>query len=216
MKNALLIFIKNPVKGRVKTRLARTVGDEKALEIYLELSKITRMYAEMLRDVQCYVFYSDHIDFTDDWREPHFIKRVQTGRDLGERIFHAFESVLKLHEKVCIIGSDCPTLNNEILQQAFDALGTHDFVIGPSTDGGYYLLGMSNTATASSENDSVGYLFEEMPWSTARVFAETRERILQHEKTPAVLPELTDIDEEADWLLFQKNAPYRLKPKTEP
>ena len=216
MKNALLIFIKNPVKGRVKTRLARTVGDEKALEIYLELSKITRMYAEMLRDVQCYVFYSDHIDFTDDWRESHFIKRVQTGRDLGERMFHAFENVLKHHEKVCIIGSDCPTLTNKEMQQAFDALGAHDFVIGPSTDGGYYLLGMSNTATASSENDSVGYLFEEMPWSTARVFAETRERILQHEKTPAVLPELTDIDEEADWLLFQKNAPYRLKPKTEP
>lgn len=216
MKNALLIFIKNPVKGRVKTRLARTVGDEKALEIYLELSKITRMYAEMLRDVQCYVFYSDHIDFTDDWREPHFIKRVQTGRDLGERMFHAFENVLKHHEKVCIIGSDCPTLTNKEMQQAFDALGAHDFVIGPSTDGGYYLLGMSNSATAGSESNSVAYLFEEMPWSTARVFAETRERILQHEKTLAVLPELTDIDEEADWLLFQKNAPYRLKPKTEP
>lgn len=216
MKNALLIFIKNPVKGRVKTRLARTVGDEKALEIYLELSAITRKYAEMLHNVQCYVFYSDHVDFTDDWLEPQFIKRVQSGRDLGERMFHAFESVLKHHEKVCIIGSDCPTLTDDILHQAFDTLGTHDFVIGPSTDGGYYLLGMSNSATAGSESNSVAYLFEEMPWSTARVFAETRERILQHEKTPAVLPELTDIDEEADWLLFQKNAPYRHKLKTEP
>lgn len=206
MKNALLIFIKNPVKGRVKTRLARAVGDEKALEVYLELSKITRKYAEMLQDVQCYVFYSDYIDFTDDWPESHFIKRIQTGRDLGERMFHAFESVLKHHQRVCIIGSDCPTLTNEVLQQAFETLQTHDFVIGPSTDGGYYLLGMSDTAPAGSENHAVAYLFEEMPWSTARVFSETRERILQHEKTLAVLPELTDIDEEADWLLFQKRS----------
>ena len=216
MKNALLIFIKTPVKGRVKTRLARTVGDEKALKIYLELSGITRKYAEMLRDVQCYVFYSDHIDTTDDWPESHFIKLVQRGEDLGERMLHAFEQVCKHHQKICIIGSDCPTLTNELLHQAFETLKTHDFVIGPSTDGGYYLLGLSDSGQRDSKGHAWAYLFEDMPWSTARVFAETRDRISRHGKTLAVLHELTDIDEEADWLMFQKNASYQLKSKTEP
>jgi hypothetical protein len=157
----------------------------------------------MLDDVQVYVFYSDVIDRTDDWSNTFFEKRVQTGNDLGERMCRAFEEVLQQYQNVCIIGSDCPALTTEMMNKAYKALETNDFVIGPSTDGGYYLLGMS--VSLSAEAGVPAYLFEEMAWSTARVFSETRERMQRHEKSLLILPELTDVDEESDWLLFQKS-----------
>jgi uncharacterized protein len=204
-KKALIIFIKNPELGKVKTRLARTVGDEKALEIYHELSKITRENAKIMmahpetigRGIKCCVFYSDFIDNTDKWSSISFKKWVQNGADLGERMANAFSTIFEKQEKVCIIGSDCPTLSPTILKQAFQALDKHDFVIGPSTDGGYYLLGISK---------SVGdyrFVFDNMAWSTDTVLPETVKRISEKDNTLFFLPELTDIDEEKDWIAFQ-------------
>jgi uncharacterized protein len=197
-KNALIIFIKNPQLGKVKTRLARTMGDEKALEIYTELTHITRENAKILRGVKRHVFYSDFIDKTDDWSAKLFEKWVQTGEDLGARMANAFSEVLKKQEKVCIIGSDCPTLSPTILQQAFVALDTHDFVVGPSTDGGYYLLGISKSVR------DFQFVFENMAWSTETVLSETVKRISDKGKSLYFLPELTDIDEEKDWNAFKK------------
>ena len=191
-KNALIIFIKNPALGKVKTRLAKTVGDEKALEIYRELSRITRKNASILRGVQLYVFYSNFIDKNDDWSNEIFEKRVQLGEGLGDRMSNAFHEILTQHEHVCIIGSDCPTLSVDILNQSFEMLQNHDFVVGPSTDGGYYLLGIS-----SKKYD---FLFKNMEWSTENVLSETLQRIAQNDKTIALLPYLTDVDEEKDWV----------------
>jgi uncharacterized protein len=196
--NALIIFIKNPQLGKVKTRLARTMGDEKALEIYTELTHITRENAKILRGVKRHIFYSDFIDKTDDWSSKMFKKWVQQGEDLGARMANAFSEVFKKHENVCIIGSDCPTLSPAILQQASKALNTHDFVVGPSTDGGYYLLGVSKNV------QDFQFIFDNMAWSTETVLAETVKRISAKGKTLYFLPELTDIDEEKDWIAFQK------------
>jgi uncharacterized protein len=196
-KKALIIFIKNPELGKVKTRLARTLGDEKALEIYHELSKITRENAKILRGVKRCVFYSDFIDNSDKWSMNSFEKWVQKGTDLGERMANAFSTILEKREKVCIIGSDCPTLSTTILQQAFQALDKHDFVIGPSTDGGYYLLGISKIVGNSR------FVFDDMVWSTDTVLSETVKRISEKGYTVFFLPELTDIDEEKDWIGFQ-------------
>ena len=203
-KNALIIFIKNPALGKVKTRLAKTLGDEKALEIYLELSRITRENAAILStgllrerggsEVQTYVFYSDFIDNNDDWSNDIFEKRVQSGEDLGDRMSNAFQEILQHHQHVCIIGSDCPTLSVDILNQSFDMLQNHDFVVGPSTDGGYYLLGISC--------EKYEFVFKNMAWSTENVLSETLNRIAQNDKTIALLPTLTDVDEEKDWLAF--------------
>jgi uncharacterized protein len=204
-KKALIIFIKNPELGKVKTRLARTLGDEKALKIYHELSKITRDNAKILmahpetigRGVKCCVFYSDFIDNNDKWSIKSFEKWVQNGADLGERMANAFSTIFDTHEHVCIIGSDCPTLSPAILQQAFQALDKHNFVVGPSTDGGYYLLGISK---------SVGdyrFVFDKMVWSTDTVLSETVKRISEKDYTLFYLPELTDIDEEKDWIGFK-------------
>ena len=142
-ENALIIFIKNPELGKVKTRIARTTGDEKALDIYFQLSKITRENALLLRGVTCYLFYSDFVDSMDNWSNIIFQKKLQIQGDLGEKMQAAFAEILNLHPRVCIIGSDCPLLSTDILNQAFMGLEKNDFVVGPSTDGGYYLLGMS-------------------------------------------------------------------------
>ncbi len=215
-ENALIIFIKNPQLGKVKTRLAKTVGDEKALEIYLELTKITRENCQILRGVQPYVFYSDFINKNDDWSNDIFEKAVQSSEDLGDRMLNAFAFILQKHPKACIIGSDCPTLSAAILEAAFEALYNHDFVVGPSTDGGYYLLGMnapqhlfddktgnkSEIRNPKSEIAPPQYLFKNMVWSTENVLPETLKRIKAQYKTVALLPELTDGDEEKDWINY--------------
>ena len=211
--SALIIFIKNPVKGKVKTRLARTVGDDAALTIYLELSKITRENVSILtcpenigRGVTCYVFYSDFIETDDDWSKQRFEKQLQSGKDLGERMLNAFDFVFKKHRSACIIGSDCPTLSSAILQQSFEKLTNFDCVVGPSTDGGYYLLGMKNEGKdAFLLKKALENLFLDMEWSTDQVLPDTLKRIKENNQTVFLLPELTDIDEEADWLIFQKN-----------
>ncbi|MEN9612710.1 MAG: hypothetical protein RLZZ628_3524, partial [Bacteroidota bacterium] len=100
MKNALIIFIKNPQLGRVKTRLARTVGDEKALSIYQQLLSMTRAIVLPLnRGVALHLFYDDFINHSDEFDNQCFIKHVQTGKDLGERMQNAFETVFETAEK---------------------------------------------------------------------------------------------------------------------
>ncbi len=192
MENALIIFIKNPALGKVKTRLARTVGDEKALDIYLELTQITRQNAKILRGVSRHVFYSDFYNHDDEWANDTFQKHVQSGGDLGERMSNAFSDILKIYKHAIIIGSDCPTLTTTILELAFEKLKTHDFVVGPSTDGGYYLLGFG-------QNNVNDFVFKNMEWSTDKVLPTTLKRIEENEKTVFLLPELTDVDEEKDW-----------------
>ncbi|MEK7255123.1 MAG: TIGR04282 family arsenosugar biosynthesis glycosyltransferase, partial [Bacteroidota bacterium] len=196
MKNALLIFIKNPRLGKVKTRLAATLGAENALKIYLALLERTRQAALQVA-ADKYLFYSDFVDETDEWRAADFLKKIQRGNDpeysgqaLGERMANAFAEVLPAHEKAIIIGSDLPGLTGEILADAFAKLDHADFVIGQAEDGGYYLLGMKEFQPA---------VFQEISWSTPLVFEQTIERILSLGKSFATLPVLPDIDTAEDW-----------------
>ena len=176
------------------------------MTIYLELSKITRENVSILRGGTCYVFYSDFIETDDDWSNRGFEKQLQSGKDLGERMLNAFDFVFKKHHSACIIGSDCPTLSSAILQQSFEKLTDFDCVVGPSTDGGYYLLGMKNEVKgAFLLKKALENLFLDMEWSTDQVLPNTLKRIKENNQTVLLLPELTDIDEEADWLIFQKN-----------
>lgn len=187
--SALLIFIKNPEKGKVKTRLARSAGQDKALAIYRALLDHTRRVARSV-DVERQLFYSKYIDPADNWSEEKFRKFVQQGEDLGERMLNAFRSALQTHERAVIIGSDCASLRPAIVEEAFRALDNHDFVIGPATDGGYYLLGMREVTPS---------LFENIAWSTDQVFSTTMARIRQLGKACYRLPELSDIDYLEDW-----------------
>ncbi len=141
-KKALIIFTRNPELGKVKTRLAKSVGDESALKIYKFLLKHTVEITENL-NVDKYVFYTEKIYRDDLWNPDIFRKKLQNGKDLGERMQNAFSEIFGMgYEKAIIIGSDMFDLSKEDLEKAFDSLQETPYVLGPATDGGYYLLGM--------------------------------------------------------------------------
>lgn len=189
MKNSLLIFYRNPELGKVKTRLAATIGEAHALAIYLKLVQHTRTVAEAFSGDRI-VFYSDYIDREDSWNSTDFRKKIQEGKDLGERMKNAFASQFLMGEKkVCIIGTDCPDLNDSILKNAFNELERNDVVIGPAGDGGYYLLGMKQLHPE---------LFENKNWSTDTVAADTIKNCQKLHLTISKLSVLNDVDVEAD------------------
>ncbi len=190
MRRILLIFIRNPALGQVKTRLARTVGDAEALHIYHLLLAKTRV-ATLDAAVERWLWYSDFADSSDDWSQVNFQKMVQPSGDLGERMEAAFQAAFANGAaQVVIIGSDCPDLTGTILESAFHALDTSDFVLGPVPDGGYYLLGMRQLEPS---------LFQNIAWSTDTVRSTTLERIAAAGKNCTLLPMLTDVDTEQDW-----------------
>lgn len=185
----LLIFIKNPRKGKVKTRLAKTLGNEQALTVYQELLSVTKMITMPL-DVDRQVWYSSYIADDDRWSNTAYEKRLQSGADLGQRMSNAFEQAFAdRYEKVVVIGSDCADLTTAIIQKAFTALDENEAVIGPSRDGGYYLLGMRSFYSV---------LFENIDWSTSSVFEQTKRKIDQLGLKLQELQTLNDIDTEQD------------------
>ncbi len=184
----LLIFVKNPVPGTVKTRIGRTVGHDRAAEVYRHLLRYTQEVTHV-GPWQKTVYYGDFINPADGW--DGYQKALQTGHDLGERMANAFQDCFAAGAtRVVIIGSDCLTITPAHIQAAFEALEQTDIVIGPATDGGYYLLGMSRLHT---------YLFQNMPWSQPELLAQTKQAIGTHNHTLTLLDELTDIDEWADY-----------------
>ncbi len=185
----LLLFVKNPIAGKVKTRLARTAGDERALQIYKQLVYLTGKSAKQVKSAR-QVWYSSFIDQNDLFDGNLFEKRLQEGGDLGERMQNAFsKSFEEGYRKVVIIGSDCPELDSSIIEQAFDELKQSDVVIGPSADGGYYLLGM---------NTFIPEIFEGIKWSSAEVLSRTKEKLNRSGYLFKELEILNDIDTEED------------------
>lgn len=182
MNRALIIFVKNPILGQVKTRLAAELGDEKALKIYHALLHYTRQISSQV-SAKRYLYYADEIKENDAWSPKDFSKKVQSGKDLGARMSQAFAEVAE--EKKVIIGSDCPQLLSEDIEAAFHFLEQYDLVIGPANDGGYYLLGMKEVHQP---------LFEQMEWSTEVVFHETLNRAKVANLKVKVLRELVDLD----------------------
>lgn len=195
MKNGLIIFAKNPEIGKVKTRLAATIGDEAALSIYEHLLSHTASITSYL-PVDKFVFYSSLILQEDIWCNKHFYKQVQAGNDLGERMKNAFAATfLNGYDKIVIIGTDCPRLGAGIIMNAFACLNSRDVVIGPAEDGGYYLLGMKQPYSD---------LFEKINWSTNTVLKETQMKCTALQLSYYLLPVLNDIDEEKDLIHLQK------------
>ncbi|MGB5555791.1 MAG: TIGR04282 family arsenosugar biosynthesis glycosyltransferase [Flavobacteriaceae bacterium] len=170
-KNLLIIFTRNPELGKCKTRLAATVGDETALEIYTFLLKHTVEISTNL-NVAKQVYYSELIPDNDLWDAQVYTKKQQKGNDLGERMEHAFqEGFAEGFEKICIIGSDMFDLEQNDLEQAFVALDTSDFVLGPALDGGYYLIGMKVLEPS---------IFKNKKWGTDTVLKDTLNDLNKH------------------------------------
>lgn len=185
----LMIFAKNPEIGKVKTRLAKTIGDKKALMIYLKLLEHTHAIADRVFADKA-IFYSGKVqdfDILDYYKFPKFL---QKGNGLGEKMERAFGQAFgQDYEKVIIIGSDCFELSTEIIEDAFTALDEHNVVIGPAEDGGYYLLGMDR---------HYPHLFKDKNWSTEDVFLDTLLDVQRLKLSYSILPTLNDVDEEKD------------------
>jgi uncharacterized protein len=204
-RNALIVFLKNPSPGRVKTRLAAGIGDEKALHIYIELLRITAEAVKSLQGVSAFLYFNeappgdasaeDHRARVDAFRNGNDCTvAVQEGNDLGKRMLNAFEEVKKKgFEKICIIGTDCPAVSSGLLEEAFLALDTRDIVIGPAIDGGYYLLGMKQIHAN---------LFGDKDWSTPSVLESTRADAEKAGLSVALLGQLRDIDDADDLAFF--------------
>lgn len=188
-KNLLIIFVKNAVRGRVKTRLAATIGDDKALAVYHELlDHSLRITRDLPLDKA--VYYSDFVEAQDLWPGSVYQKCVQNGRDLGEKMYFAIqESLEQGYNQVGLIGTDIYELTSGIIQQAFGMLKKNDVVLGPALDGGYYLIGMKKPYRQ---------IFNLKAWSTPNVRKETLEKIRELGLSYGLLPMLNDIDEEAD------------------
>ncbi|MEX0770856.1 MAG: TIGR04282 family arsenosugar biosynthesis glycosyltransferase [Balneolaceae bacterium] len=181
----LIVFVKNPEMGRVKTRLAADIGDTEALHIYQKLTAHTRREAsEVKADRQ--VWYSEFIDQKDPWSSTLFAKRLQPGGNLGKKMERAFASGFNSgYGKIVLIGSDCPTILTRHIEEAFEKLESHDTVLGPSSDGGYYLIGLKELNTS---------LFQDKPWSSSGLYEQTLTELQDSSLSYCELEELNDID----------------------
>lgn len=191
LKKALIVFQKNPVLGKVKTRIAATLGQEQALEIYMQLLNHTYTIINQQQDVDIFIYFSDYLESSMSNIIVDVQFRVQNGNDLGSRMKNAFEQVLgDGYQEVVIIGTDCPEITTAIIHEAFEKLALSDVVFGPAIDGGYYLLGLKNMDIN---------LFDQMTWSHKHVLSESIKRVQINQQTYTLLEMLSDIDNEADW-----------------
>ena len=193
-RDLLIIFVKNPIKGEVKTRLGKTIGDERALNIYIELLERTRDVSFGLRCSKA-VFYSKKVVDLDMFEPSEYLKYVQEGNDLGERMMNAFALAFRReYERVLLIGSDCYELSALEIEKAFQSLSEKDVVIGPAHDGGYYLLGMKKVHKE---------IFEGKPWSTSNLLLDTILEMKNSGLQYDLLNTLSDIDTEEDLNKFR-------------
>ncbi|MBI4348257.1 MAG: TIGR04282 family arsenosugar biosynthesis glycosyltransferase [Elusimicrobia bacterium] len=175
----MLVFLKDPVPGRVKTRLIGALGPRGAARAYAAILEETRGTLSRLRGIRIV------------WVR----ERLQGEGDLGARLARAFSRAFRAGaRRVCVIGTDSPAISVRLLERAFAALRRADVVLGPSEDGGYYLLGL---------NAGEPRLFRSVPWSSPRVLAVTRRRARVLGLKTRLLPRLYDVDHPADlvrWL----------------
>lgn len=184
MKNLVIVFAKNPVLGEVKTRLAKSVGDENALTVYKRLLEITEKATLHSPLFETHVYFSNEIDF-DRWGS--VVKKVQVGNQLGERMKNAFDTAFEIgFDKVIGVGADLPNLDTSDILSAIDKLNNADFVFGPAEDGGYYLVAYKNKAS--------NFIFENKAWSTASLLKDTLDELKLQNRKVALLELKNDID----------------------
>jgi uncharacterized protein len=183
-KAAIIIFIKNPDLGRVKKRLAKTLGDEIALAVYEQMLAHTRQITKAL-SVDKFLYYDREAVANDAWPDDLYQKKIQSGTTMATRIDTAFNELFTAgYEHVVIIGSDCVDLDERIIRLAFRQLDHFDTVLGPTKDGGSYLLGTSHYLPD---------LFKVTAWGTPTLSADLLKTIHQHKKTCFMLSELSSI-----------------------
>ena len=192
MNNALIIFVKYPEPGQVKTRLTPDLSPGEAAAFHRAIAADIIAAHSDNPDFDTIVFFSppDRKKDFADWLGPGAKFEAQEGADLGEREHNAFTRVLGAgkgfyYDRAVLIGTDCPSLDNEKIERAFALLDDHDIVLGPAVDGGYYLLGLS---TPGPE------LFSGIDWGTSEVLEKTIQAAKIAQLDIAMLDELYDVD----------------------
>lgn len=197
-------MMKYPELGKVKARLAQSIGEEAATDLYRAFIQDTLTTVQSL-DIPYHiaVYPPKSQERFAQWLGPSHQYFRQQGLDLGKRLQNGFATMYKKeYQQVIALASDSPDLPIEILQKAVSRLQTHKVVIGPASDGGYYLIGFSHDLFISD-------VFEDIFWSTATVFRETLSRIKSVTSQVHVLPEWADIDTKSDLQKFYET--YRLQ-----
>ncbi|MET2984105.1 TIGR04282 family arsenosugar biosynthesis glycosyltransferase [Aureibaculum conchae] len=194
-KKLIVIFVKNSKLGKVKTRLAKEIGDQAAFDVYSELVKITETATKNIA-IDKRIYFSDAV-VDSKWKNQH--KKVQKGIDLGERMKNAFEDGFKDgYNHIVLIGSDLPDINSKHILKGLDTLKSNEVVFGPAIDGGYYLVGLSKLDTS---------IFENKPWSQPHLLDVTTKELTERKINYSLLEPLNDIDTIDDLLAsnFYKN-----------
>lgn len=202
--NLLIVFVKNIKLGKVKTRLAKTIGNDGAFEVYKELVNITENVTTKV-ETDIHVYFSEAVIETN-WHDAY--KFVQNGADLGERMKNAFQHGFDNgYKRIVLIGSDLPDITSEIIEEGFNKLVNSTVVLGPAKDGGYYLIGLSKMNS---------FIFHNKPWSQSNLFEETILELTTNLISYQTLETLNDIDTFEDLIasnFYQNNVPLQQKLK---
>ena len=181
-KELVIVFVKNIKLGKVKTRLAKTIGNPGAFEVYSELVQVTEKATTNL-EADKRIYFSDAV-VDSKWQSEY--KTVQEGIDLGERMKNAFnKGFADDYERIVLIGSDLPDITAEHINQGLKALGNNEVVFGPAEDGGYYLIGLSKMHD---------FVFNNKPWSQTSLLEETLKELKVNHVAFTTLETLNDID----------------------
>ena len=194
MDEKLIVFVKAPRPGAVKTRLAKVIGAPAAGAAYRQLVETLLNQLQGLGGVEVCFSPDDAASEVQHWVKKGWTSSPQGDGDLGQRLKSAFQRAFHAGAKrVAIIGSDCPAVRVEDIREAWGGLETHDVVLGQATDGGYWLIGLRQLQPS---------LFRGVPWSTKDVFTETVRRAQHAGLSVRLLRELADVDTDRDWRAF--------------
>jgi len=203
MGDRLLIFTRYPEAGRVKTRLIPALGEAGATSLHQEMTEYTLSVARSFRVMHpinvTVCFTGTLLPQMQQWLGEDLDYQLQVGEDLGQRMVNALGSALGLPgDRALIIGTDCPEMNPAILANAVAQLDHHDLVLGPATDGGYYLIGMAQVMPE---------LFTGIAWGTSEVLSSTLTIADRHHRSVALLSPLSDVDRPEDLPLWERVRP---------
>lgn len=188
----LLVFTRDPVPGKVKTRLQPEFSQHQSLRLHKKMIHNTLEKVSGLEhiDIELCCAGDSHSDFFVDCAGIYSLSlSEQQGSDLGERMYSSMQQALAQYDKVVIIGTDCPALDEDYIRSAVRGLNNAEVVIGPAEDGGYVLLGLNKISAE---------LFLAINWGTASVLQQTRDRIKKLNWKYTELETLHDVDRAED------------------
>ncbi len=197
----LLIFMKEPIPGQVKTRLAAEIGAEAACQVYRRCAERTLERLSVLHDEMALcVEPAEATGRIQAWLGSEWPVLPQCGATLGERLADATNRTFaEGMRRVAIIGTDSPWIDDALIEKAFLSLERADLVLGPAADGGYYLVGLAKPAPG---------LFHGIPWSTNQVLDQTLAKARTLGMTVLLLPEGYDIDRLTDLQRWMQEDPH--------